>query len=171
MEYKVKFTSEVEFNVIVNADNKELAQAMAKSEVDKYISIDHTLREYQPTLNREIKFTQPLILTDTKVKCHGIIDEKHPCLDSKLVERFNTLWDSKKEAFKHILISFMTRDIKEMYCSNCFGDCSEIDLDIPTFRGYIENNWEIHADSYLNRVADDDDLRKITWFADCTDIE
>lgn len=167
MEFKVTFTASAEFNVCVEADDVTTAKNLAVKVVESHISLDHTLNDFTPSFKKEIKFTQPLFLTRTTMLGSEIMrkSNKH---DNRIVDEINRLWNSKRDGFKHILMSFMVRDVEEMYSHNCFGACTNTDLDIPTFRGYIENNWVTYAELYLNRVACDTDLNMILAFVNMT---
>jgi hypothetical protein len=166
MEYRVTFSSDVEFNIIVSADNLETAKKLAVRQIDNLVTHNRELKNYN-TESKELRFTQPLFLSKVTPLCEEIMDTSNSH-DRELVRQINLLWSKKPESFKHILMSLMMRDIVEMYEWNCFGDNHEINLDIPAFQKRVENDWKSFVECYLMRVADDGDLNLIIGFVEMT---
>lgn len=77
--------------------------------------------------------------------------------DPELVAKINIAWNEKREQFCPILRALYERDIKEIMESDAWNwtDNSE------SVKETLHDEWDVHADNYLQHIADDTDLECI----------
>ena len=158
MEYIVKFRAESEIVVKVNAESVTEAKNYATHKVSTMITYDRKLKG-TPT-DTTLTFIQPLLYSESIELTCGIMNP-YNAHNVELVKKINYAWEINKSNFKHILLALMKRDIGEMVDKNCFGEASEVEETYEELYSWCENDWEIYAECYLMRVADDADLEMI----------
>ena len=79
----------------------------------------------------------------------------------ELVKKINTLWATKRDKFRPVLVALYDRDLKEIMDSDAF-----VGLPDDNDGAFVElqTRWDLHAANYLQHIADDGDLECIISF-------
>jgi hypothetical protein len=102
---------------------------------------------------------QDVCLCCGKLVKFGIMDETNGH-DKDLVRDINIRWVEDREMFRPILRAMYERDAQEIFKCKEFG----WDDDIESVKECMQKYWDLHAETYLKYVADDQDLEAIIKF-------
>ena len=94
-----------------------------------------------------------------KLERFGIMDATNGH-DKDLVRDINVRWVEDHDMFRPILQALYERDAQEIYNCKEFG----WDDDFESVKECMQTYWDLHAETYLKYVADDQDLEAIIKF-------
>ena len=97
--------------------------------------------------------------TQEEEKGEGVMDETNNH-SPELVKEINLKWDKFRPFFKPILCALYERDMEEIYNSDAFQFDGSMD---DAFKNLCDE-WDFHANNYLQHIADDQDLETIIEF-------
>lgn len=94
-----------------------------------------------------------------KLERFGIMDATNGH-DKDLVRDINVRWVEDHDMFRPILQALYERDAQEIFNCKEFG----WDDDFESVKECMQTYWDLHAETYLKYVADDQDLEAIIKF-------